>query len=67
MFTTRQLLRMQERKKYDIVRTYFHNGVFQYNDAEKQRVWSCCMNANLHSQGCQARFRNVAGWQTVGF
>lgn len=63
MYTTRQLLKIQERRKYDIVRDYFHNGVFQ----EELGGYSCCMNSNKDSQGCQVRMINTATWQTVGF
>jgi len=62
MYTTRQLLKIQERRKYDIVREYFHNGAFEM----ARGGWSCCMNGNRHSQGCQVKLINTATWQTVG-
>ena len=62
MYTTRQLLKIQERRKYDIIRDYFHNGTF----SEKLGGWTCCMNSNQYSQGCQVRTINTAKWQTLG-
>ena len=64
MYTTRQLLKIQERRKYDIIRDYFHNGAFE--NTMHGGGWSCCMNSNKHSQGCQVRLINTASWQTVG-
>ena len=62
MYTTRQLLKIQERRKYDLYRKYFHNGTYD----DTIGGWSCCMNCNPHSQGCQVRLINTATWQTVG-
>ena len=64
MYTTRQLLKIQERRKYDIIRDYYHNGAF--DNKMHGGGWSCCMNSNKHSQGCQVRLINTATWQTVG-
>eukprot|EP01084_Bolivina_argentea_P025309 47056_1 len=62
MYTTRQLLKMEERRKYDIIRDYFHNGIYQ----NKTGGWSCCMNSNKNSQGCQVKLINIAKWLING-
>jgi len=67
LLTTRQLLQIQERRKHDIIRSYYHNGTFQFCAHDNTHAWSCCMNTHEYSQGCQLSVRNAASWQTQHF
>ena len=58
---------MQERRKYDIIRDYYHSGKYEFNEMYQEKCWSCCMNQNAYSQGCEVQKRNTALWQTIGF
>lgn len=44
-------------KKHEKV-TYFHDGVFAYNEAFGGEAWSCCGNSSRDSQGCRKRKEN---------
>ena len=67
-YNTRDLLKMQEKRKFDIIRTYYHNGSWENNKInDNEYCWSCCMNSNINSQGCQLKSFNTAQWQVCGY
>ena len=42
-----------------------HNGVWEYNEADKRVTWSCCMSEDFKSPGCVANVRNLDRWITI--
>jgi len=43
-------------------REYYHEGKWSCNDIEQRFCWSCCMNNEHKSKGCQARTVNPDSW-----
>jgi len=60
--SARELIQQQERRKHDIVRLYYHNGIFKPTATSDGPVWSCCMNSARYSQGCCVRSKSTASW-----
>merc|ERR1712066_509140 len=46
---------------------YFHKGTWSWNESEKRYCWSCCLNFNENSKGCECRVVNPDAWCTLGF
>merc|ERR1719191_1475061 len=46
---------------------YMHPGTWQFNESEKRYCWSCCMNFDKDSKGCEYKICNPDSWCTLGF
>jgi len=46
---------------------YYHAGTWTYSEAEKRYCWSCCMNFDENSKGCESKVINPDAWCTLGF
>ena len=49
-------------KKADVIE-YYHDGVYQENEALGGKAWSCCGDSDINSQGCRRRKSNK--WMTL--
>lgn len=43
-------------------REYFHQGAWTFNDIEQRFTWTCCMNNEQKSRGCESRTINPDSW-----
>jgi len=41
---------------------HFHEGKWCYNELEQRFSWSCCMNNDQKSKGCEMKVRNPDSW-----
>ncbi|CAE7687995.1 unnamed protein product [Symbiodinium sp. CCMP2456] len=46
---------------------HFHPGTFVWNEAEKREAWTCCLNFDADSRGCESRVVNPDAWSYQGF
>lgn len=46
---------------------YHHPGSWSWNDLETRYCWSCCLNFNEDSRGCEWKVVNPDAWCTLGF
>lgn len=46
---------------------HFHPGKFDFMEAEKRYGWSCCLNFNQDSRGCESKIINPDAWCLQGF
>jgi hypothetical protein len=46
---------------------YYHPGTWSWNAAEKRHAYSCCLNFNQDSRGCEYKIVNPDAWCTLGF
>lgn len=46
---------------------YNHPGTYSFSDNEKRHSWSCCMNFDKDSKGCESKICNPDSWCTLGF
>lgn len=46
---------------------HFHPGTFVWNEAEKREAWTCCLNFDHDSRGCESRVVNPDSWSYQGF
>jgi hypothetical protein len=54
-------------QRFATVRDFTHSGTFGAVPGEEQRLWSCCLSTDLHSQGCSQRLvTNQSRWNTAG-
>merc|ERR1719201_2078085 len=44
-----------------------HPGTFSFSEGEKRSCWSCCMNFDKDSKGCEFKIINPDSWCTLGF
>ena len=51
-------------KKY---RRYRHTGKFEMNKFEGRECWSCCMNYELESEGCNAMLVDPEKWNLQSY
>eukprot|EP00163_Fabomonas_tropica_P029130 TRINITY_DN6148_c0_g1_i2.p1 TRINITY_DN6148_c0_g1~~TRINITY_DN6148_c0_g1_i2.p1 ORF type:complete len:302 (+),score=16.54 TRINITY_DN6148_c0_g1_i2:168-1073(+) len=43
-----------------------HTGTYSFSNIEQTYVWSCCMNADQHSLGCNVLKKYTHGWNYSG-
>eukprot|EP00164_Ancoracysta_twista_P004141 GFYU01005567.1.p1 GENE.GFYU01005567.1~~GFYU01005567.1.p1 ORF type:complete len:313 (-),score=51.11 GFYU01005567.1:97-1035(-) len=50
-------------------RVYHHTGTWEQNqfDSKGRKAWSCCMNGNFDSPGCQGVWRDLDQWNYESF
>jgi hypothetical protein len=48
-------------------KVYEHPGSWAWSEAEKRQCWSCCLNFNQESRGCEYKIVNPDTWCTLGF
>jgi len=46
---------------------YYHPGSWKTNDIEKRSFWSCCLNYDESSRGCEHKVINPDAWCTLGY
>lgn len=46
---------------------YHHPGTFTFQENESRNCWSCCMNFDKDSKGCEFKICNPDSWCTLGF
>mmetsp|Transcript_98101 Transcript_98101/g.245879 ORF Transcript_98101/g.245879 Transcript_98101/m.245879 type:complete len:336 (-) Transcript_98101:93-1100(-) len=46
---------------------YFHPGTYAWMELEKRYGWSCCVNFDQDSRGCEHRIVNPDSWCVKGF
>jgi hypothetical protein len=39
--------------KNEVTKKHYHNGKWEHNKIEGKECWSCCMNSEFNSKGCQ--------------
>jgi len=44
---------------------YSHKGTWSFNAIEEKPVWSCCLNEDENSRGCEGRIYNPDSWCTL--
>jgi len=48
-------------------KVFQHPGTFCWNEAEKRMCWSCCMNFDQDSRGCESKVVNPDAWCVQGY
>jgi len=46
---------------------YFHPGTYGWTECEKRYGWSCCINFDQDSRGCEHKICNPDSWCLMGF
>lgn len=46
---------------------YFHPGTYSWMECEKRYGWSCCLNFDQESRGCEHKIVNPDSWCLLGF
>jgi hypothetical protein len=46
---------------------YHHPGTWMWSKTEKRFCWSCCLNFDENSRGCEYKVCNPDAWCTLGF
>mmetsp|Transcript_71047 Transcript_71047/g.148606 ORF Transcript_71047/g.148606 Transcript_71047/m.148606 type:complete len:339 (+) Transcript_71047:243-1259(+) len=46
---------------------YFHPGTYGWMECEKRYGWSCCINFDQDSRGCEHKIANPDSWCLLGF
>jgi len=46
---------------------HFHPGTYSWMQGEQRYGWSCCLNFDQDSRGCEHKTRNPDAWCTLGF
>jgi len=46
---------------------YFHPGTYGWMECEKRYGWSCCINFDQDSRGCEHKICNPDSWCLLGF
>jgi len=48
-------------------KVFFHPGTWAWNEIETRFCWSCCLNFDQGSKGCEHKVVNPDSWCTLGF
>jgi len=48
-------------------KTFYHPGTWAWNEIETRFCWSCCLNFDQGSKGCEHKVVNPDAWCTLGF
>jgi hypothetical protein len=46
---------------------HHHPGAWVYSDVEGCNIWSCCLNFQHDSRGCEGQVVNPDRWCTIGY